>query len=64
MHNADVTRYVTGRVTVPRPDPTRPDPFSRYRSLASHRYLATPRASRRPATRAPMQQSHDGGAWA
>lgn len=26
MSNAEVTRYVTGAVTVPRPDPTRPDP--------------------------------------
>lgn len=28
MHNADVTRYVTDPVTLPRPDPSRPVPSS------------------------------------
>lgn len=34
MRNGDVTRYVTGGVTVPRPDPTRPDPSIGLRCIA------------------------------
>jgi hypothetical protein len=32
--NALLTRYVTGAVTLPRPDPTRPDPYLGLRCIA------------------------------
>lgn len=45
--NALVTRYVTGAVTLPRPDPTRPDPYLGLRCIAWPQVVSDSTSARR-----------------